>query len=238
MFSMTPTTRVGSWDGSLPPEAEPIHHPTWKKTAAIHTGKIHQKSHKLPVLLALKKSHLQNYLRKISQINGRPYIGLIYGRYLHFRILKFPLIRVSLQSKWPLSSQKPDLDEEPVLACARFRGNGKQQWAAKWWYYGDTMVILWKPRRNYTYIYIYCIYLLYMWNDISIYRNVDVDHQWSEPIRVAHPCFCGLDHQKIPASKLGSPDPEESAELAARASENNELVVTIWEEQGASGSCV
>ena len=22
----------------------------------------------------------------------RPYIGLIYGRYLHFRILKFPLI--------------------------------------------------------------------------------------------------------------------------------------------------
>jgi len=30
---MTPTTRVGSWDGSLPPEAEPIHHPTWKNPA-------------------------------------------------------------------------------------------------------------------------------------------------------------------------------------------------------------
>jgi len=36
-----------------------------------------------------------------------PYIGLIYGRYLHFRILKFPLI------KWPVWGIYPQFQTHP-----------------------------------------------------------------------------------------------------------------------------
>jgi len=54
----------------------------WWKKMGIHVGQWEFQDPKMEVLY-----HIRPYFAGIF-----PYIGLIYGRYLHFRILKFPFI--------------------------------------------------------------------------------------------------------------------------------------------------
>ena len=58
--------------------------------------------------------HIRPYFLGIS-----PYIGLIYGRYLHFRILKFPLKTVHINPLTPIDLAKISIQLRMVGAARR-----------------------------------------------------------------------------------------------------------------------
>jgi hypothetical protein len=94
-----------------------------------------------------------------------------------------------------------------------------------WWYYGDTL-----KTKTELYIYIYTIHIYSYCILVKWYFYLQKCGCWPSMIGT-NPCS--------PSVKTGLPRPRGIRWTGGEGEwVHNELVVTIWEKQGASGSCV
>ena len=95
----------------------------------------------------------------------RPYIGLIHGRYLQFRILKFPLIDEDPRSPWPRRSE--GLRHDTGGQGGSGGGHGGRGRGATWW---EEMAALVPIPLLHIYIII-CMCVTYFKNHADLYTT-------------------------------------------------------------------